>query len=492
MESIALAKKSFDLAGVPVPTIYQLKNMLDDKVWDIYANGLTCTINQYDSDSATGMSKKYKPKSVKEVAMFNGAIRPNFNDYRDNFMSRSEFSNGNKFLDNLFQSTDKYIIYQENLMQFFEALGIKPSESIGLIKKISKKKIKPEMFEALVDRLRNGWLKAVGDLDEFDETWEKIQTFMSYGFNSPHSLAMAYDSLYEAYPKAHYPLAYYTVALEMYSDDERRTRILTEELSYFGIKLKRPKFRYSKSEYLMDKESNSIYKGIKSYKYLNEQVSNELYNLRDKVYNNFIELLEDLLNTSINSRQLDILIRLGFFEEFGGSKKLLEEVEIFNSLYGKKVLTLTKLPLGLTLEELKPFVGKLTEKQAREIDIDNLMNYCESKLKNEDLSIKEIILAQKEYQGYIDYKDESWNKDVYIATNIKTTKWSTFVGLYNLHDGTQKELKVDKRTFTRNPLQQYDTIYAIIEERDKKKKVDGQWVSTSEKQSVLANYRIVV
>ena len=106
--------------------------------------------------------------------------------------------------------------------------------------------------------------------------------------------------------------------------------------------------------------------------------------------------------------------------------------------------------------------------------------------------MNESNIALNEYQGYIDYKDQSWNKDVYIAANIKTTKWSTFIGLYNLHDGTQTELKVDKRTFTRNPLQQYDTIYAIIEERDKKKLVKGQWVSTGEKQSVLANYRIVV
>ena len=120
------------------------------------------------------------------------------------------------------------------------------------------------------------------------------------------------------------------------------------------------------------------------------------------------------------------------------------------------------------------------------------MDYCVSKLENKDITMKDTFEAMMEYQGYIDYKDESWNKDVYVATNIKTTKWSTFVGLYNLHDGTQKELKIDKRTFTRNPLQQYDTIYAIIEERDKKKKVDGQWVSTGEKQSVLANYRIVV
>ena len=62
----------------------------------------------------------------------------------------------------------------------------------------------------------------------------------------------------------------------------------------------------------------------------------------------------------------------------------------------------------------------------------------------------------------------------------------------NLRWVTQKELKVDKRTFNRNPLQQYDIIYAIIEERDKKKQVNGQWVSTGEKQSILANYRIVV
>ena len=298
--------------------------------------------------------------------------------------------------------------------------------------------------------------------------------------------------MYGAYLKSHYPLQYYTVSLNTFDDDERRTRILTKELSYFGIKLKRPKFRYSKSEYLMDKESNSIYKGIKSYKYLNEQVSNELYDLRDKVYNNFIELLEDLLHISIDNRQLDILIKLGFFEEFGKGQYLLNIVKIFNALYGKKILNLTKLPLGLTVEEIKPYANKLTEKQAREIDMVGLMNHCVSKLENKDLTMENKFKAMMEYQGYIDYKDEAWNEDVYVVTNIKATKWSTFIGLYNLHDGTQKELKVDKRTFTRNPLQQFDTIYAIIEERDRKKQVDGQWVSTGEKQNILANYRIVV
>lgn len=493
VESIALAKKAFDLAEVPIPSIYKFKTMLDDKVWDIYAKGITCTINQYDSDWATNMSKKYKPCSVKEVAMFNGAIRPNFNDYRDGFMAREEFTNGNEFLDKLFEPTDKYILYQENLMQFFEALGIKPSESIGLIKKISKKKIKPEMFDALTERLKEGWLKAIGNMEDFDETWEKIQTFMSYGYNTPHSLAMCYDSLYEAYPKAHYPLAYYTVALDMYRDDERRTKILTKELDYFGIKLKNPRFRYSKSEYMMDKESNSIYKGISSYKYLNEIVGEELYILKDKRYNNFMELLVDLQGTSINSRQLDILIRLDFFQEFGGSKKLLKEVEIFNSLYGKKVLNLTKLPLGLSLDEIRPFVGKLTEKQVREIDIENLMNYCESKLKNEDLSLKDKFEAMLEYQGYISYKDESWNENVYVITGFKTNKYgTTFVSIYNLKRGVSLDIKVYKKTLSQNPIDEYDVIYAVIKDKNKIRKDKDGWITLDETEKILESYRKVV
>lgn len=482
----------YELLDKDVPSIKEFNELLDYKTFDIYKNGLTCTINQCDSDWASPLVKKYAPSNLAEMSAFVAGIRPGFASLLDNFLERKPYTTHVKELDDLLEDSYHYLMYQESIMKYLIWLGIEEKETYDIIKKISKKKFKEKELEELKAKLLKGWIKVVGEEEGFNETWKVVEDASRYSFNASHSLSYAYDSLYGAYLKAHYPLQYYTVSLNTFDDDERRTRVLTKELSYFGIKLKRPKFRYSKSEYLMDKESNSIYKGIKSYKYLNEQVSNELYNLRDKVYNNFIELLEDLLNISINSRQLDILIRLGFFEEFGKSQYLLDIVEIFNALQGKKVLNLTKLPLGLTVEEIKPYANKLSEKQAREIDIKNLINYCVSKLKNKELSMKDIFKAMMEYQGYIDYKDETWNKEVYVATNIKATKWSTFVGLYNLHDGTQKELKVDKRTFTRNPLQQFDTVYATIEERDKKKKVDGQWVSTGEKQNVLSNYRIVV
>lgn len=65
-----------NMANIPIPTIEELNNLLDNKTFDIYANGLTCTINQADSIWATNLVKKYKPKSVAEMSAFVAVIRP--------------------------------------------------------------------------------------------------------------------------------------------------------------------------------------------------------------------------------------------------------------------------------------------------------------------------------------------------------------------------------------------------------------------------------
>ena len=101
------------------------------------------------------------------------------------------------------------------------------------------------------------------------------------------------------------------------------------------MKLKNAKFRYSKDIYFFDKETNSIFKGVESIKYLNKEVGEYLYSLRNKQYNSFIELLDDIKGI-VNSRQLNILIELDYFSEFGKSKKLKDIVEIYNTICNKK------------------------------------------------------------------------------------------------------------------------------------------------------------
>lgn len=486
----------YELLDKDVPSIREFNELLDYKTFDIYKNGLTCTINQCDSDWASPLVKKYAPSNLAEMSAFVAGIRPGFASLLDNFLERKPYTTHVKELDDLLEDSYHYLMYQESIMKYLIWLGIEEKETYDIIKKISKKKFKEKELEELKTKLLKGWMKVVGEEEGFNETWKVVEDASRYSFNASHSLSYAYDSLYGAYLKSHYPLQYYTVSLNTFNDDERRTRILTKELSYFGIKVKRPKFRYSKADYMMDKETNSIYKGISSYKYLNEKVGEELYCLRNNEYPTFMDLLMDLQATSINNRQLDILIRLDFFEEFGGSKKLLEEVKIFEALYGKKVLNREKLPLGLTFNEIRPFANKITEKQIREIDILSLMNYCEMKLSNEDLPLKDKFKAMLEYQGFISYKDDSWNEDVYAVLKIKTNSYGTpFVTLYNLNKGEMLEVKVYKKTLSRNPLDEYDVIYvASIPDRNKKRmdKATGEWITLSETEKILETYRRVI
>ena len=245
-----------------MPSTSELNLLLDDKVWHIYEKGLTCTINQADSKFATDLVKKYKPKSIAEMSAFVASIRPGFASLLDNFIERKPYTTGVIELDNLLKDSYHYLMYQESIMKYLIWLGIEESETYTIIKKIAKKKFKEEELINLKEKLKNGWSNIVGREEGFEETWQVVEDASRYSFNASHSLSYAYDSLYGAYLKSHYPLEYYTVVMNSYSDDSERTARLTNEMKYFNIKLKNPKFRYSKGEYFFDRKTNSIYKGV--------------------------------------------------------------------------------------------------------------------------------------------------------------------------------------------------------------------------------------
>ena len=334
-----LISETFAEIGIPIIDAHTLlEKIKDDKnVWDLFANGITCTLNQVDSDNGMQQAKRYGIKSFEDGALIAAAIRPSFDAWRPKFLNHEEYSTGSKDLDEVLKQTQHYILFQENLMQYFDWLGITPAESIGLIKKISKKKIKPEDFQKLEIRLRDNWIKQTGSEDMFDETWDMIQGCMAYGFASPHAAATSLDMCYGAYLKAYYPYEYMTVCLNNYSDDATRTAKLKKELDYFGIKLTNIKFGMSRANYSYDKEKGIISKGIGSVKYLNSNVAEELYELsKTNTYNNFIDLLQDISdNTTLNSKQLNILIRLDYFSEFGEINELLFLSDLFSNYYDK-------------------------------------------------------------------------------------------------------------------------------------------------------------
>lgn len=463
-------------ADIPIPSITELETKLDKKTWDIYANGITCTVNQADSDFATNLVKEYKPTSVAEMSAFVRAIRPGFASLLDNFIKRKPYTTNVPELDELLEDSFHYLMYQESIMKYLIWLGIDESKTYTILKKIAKKKFKAEELEILHSTLKENWKEKIGSEDNFEETWQVVEDASRYSFNASHSLSYAYDSIYCAYLKSHYPFEYYAEALNMYSDDTTRTAKMTNELKYFNIKLENPSFINADYNYSIDKENRIIYKGMNSIKYLNEKCCKRISELSKNKPNDFITLLNELKGYA-NSRQIDVLIGLGFFEYYGKSNKLRDIVKLYDNVYSKKQFKKEKIK---DYEDIfRKYSNVETEKMFKDVDLDNLCNELSDKyIENTDISNREKVGYFLEYTGTCDLKFSNvgkWN----CVLMEKPTRYKRYskIKLYNLMMGKSHEFKISNDVLDENKINVYDLInVSYIEKKPKSKKVGDKWI----------------
>lgn len=466
-----IVEDTCELAGIPIPTLTELDSLLDDKVFKVYEKGLTCTVNQADSDFATPLVMKYKPKSVSEVCAFVAAIRPGFKSLLHNFLERKPYTTGVKELDDLLQDSFHYMLYQESIMKYLIWLGIEESETYTIIKKISKKKFKEDELKKLKAQLHKGWVKVVGKEAGFEQTWQVVEDASKYSFNASHSLAYAYDSLYCAYLKAHYPLEYYSATLNLYEKDSARTKKLINELSYFGIKIEKAMFRHSKGTYFFNKETNTIYKGVSSIKGLNEEVGEFLYRLKDKDIS-FIDLIS-MKDNPMNKTHFETLIKLDFFREFGKQQYLLELYSLYKK-YGS-ISQLKKDNLDFSISIAKECSGKETAKLFKEIDTDKLIKLLSNHINNIDLPRAEQISFSMEYTGAFDLTDDL-GKLTYVVSVFNEFK-DYRLDVINVRTGNKYRFRAKKGVI---PKLKENSIIQIEElEKTQKNVLEGdKWVKS--------------
>jgi DNA polymerase III alpha subunit len=478
----------------PIMTIKEILNNIDENVWKLFDNGLTCTLNQVDGTWATDLLMKFKPRTLEELAMFVAAIRPSFESLRDDFIDRKVYTTGSKYLDNLFKNTYNRCVFQENIMKYFEWLGVTPAESIGLIKKISKKKIHKEDFDKLEEQLKKHWKENTGSYDGFDESWADMQSNMSYSFNSPHGLATALDCLYCAYLKANYPVEYYTVVFNLYSDDNSKSERLTNECKYFNIQIKPPVFRHSTSEYSCDVENKIIYKGIGSIKNIGDNCGNNLYILKENNYSCFTDLLFDIFTNSLaNKTEIEKLIKIDFFKEFGDINLLLPTFEIFQKLYKRKSFKISDLDTyNLTKDEVSKFSEKTTDKQFSGVNMKLLIEHICSKLKYIPITNIERMSNEMGILGHTDLIDNTIDENILVVGNIETNKYGNkFATLYSPKYGEYYQRKINKYSYADHPCDSGDIIKVVFNTQFKRRQIDGEWTKSDEKEEILKNFSII-
>lgn len=490
LDNIGVINKCCKMVGIDRITPDNV-DLEDEKVWKSIIEDST-SIFQWESDSAksflkTFMSDETLEKVRKIIPNFsmikwfsygNGLIRPACKEFRDDVAKGIIYDNGLKEINDFLAPTMGRVAMQEDIMMFLvEFCGYSMSQADvvrrGIAKKKGTEKLLPEIENSFIDFASEKYNISKDKCREVIKPFlQTVQDASEYAFSWNHSDSYSIIGYVLGYLRYYYPLEYLTSSLNVFAGKTEKMTEITYMTNKLGIIINPPKWGYSKGEYFPDKDTNSIYKGIGSIKYLNSHIGDELYNIANNThFRNFLEVLVILTDQSIiDSRGIEILIKLGYFDCFGKSKYLLDMFNKFKNRYKKTHKDKTK-------------IARLQE----------IIEYSNT-LENVELPLKDIIEAEKEFVGYVSYINKSYNDRTMIATEVKINKWGTpFVTLYKINNGTSTTVKVDKRYFNNKPISQYDLLCVIsLDEKFKRRKVNGEWIRLDEKEYVLSSYRRVL
>ncbi len=518
LDNIGLINQTCKLAGIKRLTPQNVKD--DINVWNSIRDDTTL-IFQFESSFASDYIKDlFSDKTISKIkehnpnfsyidlmSVANGALRPAGESYRDALKQGDVKDNGHEALNNMLASTNGFLVYQEQIIQFLhDFCGYSMGEADVVRRHFAKK----YGTEDDIPKIHDGFIKTMKEkYNTSEEEAEKIigdflqviEDASNYLFSLNHALPYSYIGYVCGYLRYYYPLEFLTSALNIFETDIDETNAIVKYANKVGITIHGIKFGKSESKYTMDKENNCIYKGIASIKYCNADIANELLTLSKKHYNTFIELLKDIYEkTSLNSRQLNILIGLNFFSDFGKNKYLMDIVEVYNKFSECKIIkksNLEELYNQYHLNEflIKKYSAKETAKQYRDIDNKHLVKALCKQIPQKSLSIMEQIQFEQEMLGYIEYVNDKIPKHFWIVIEFKTYNNSSkpYLTLYRLNDGFIAKTKVKRaKVFDSNPFGLYSIlIFEDFSYEHKHKKVDDKWIETDETEPILNAYEVL-
>ena len=533
LDNIQIINETCKLAGIERLTPQNVDDN-DEAVWQSIKED-TLGIFQWDGSGSYYIKDLFSDETIKRIkevypdfryidlmACGNGAIRPAGASYRDELAQGIFRDNGHKALNDLLAPTLGYLVYQEQIIAFLNQFCGYTMGEADIVRRGFAKKTGTEQF---IPQIKSGFIKTMKEKYEVEEEESEhiVESFIqviedasSYLFSLNHSLPYSYIGYICGYLRYYYPLEFMTVVLNVCKDDAEKTNKAIDYVKKHDMVIKPPKFRYSRAEYFMDKETNSIYKGMASIKYMNAQVSEELYKLKDNQYNNFMDLLIDVYDkTSINSRQLTILIVIDFFEEFGKSQKLLDIVELYENIMSKKIkskkgeVSFNKVDLPYPQEIIKKYATeKSKEDKYKQYKVERALELCNELMNDihniEMPSIYKIRMCF-DTMGECNYYFEDYNPTTCIVVDVITKFKTKKAWLFSIASGHIAEVNIGEGYYNLQPFKALDVIDVFeitqkpkkerreveVEDKNGNKVTKMKYVPTGEMRLYLSEYHLL-
>lgn len=290
----------------------------DKKTMQLFSEGKTDAIFQFESSGMQDICRRLKPKELEDLSALNALYRPGPLDggMVEEFILRHRGTKQVEYIvpemEDILKNTFGVLVYQEQIMQIAQKLAGYSLGEADMMRRAMGKKKKEEMDPHEVKFIGGAMTRGIAKKTA-KEIFDLMAKFADYGFNRSHSIAYAYLAFQTGYLKAHYPAFFYSAVLSHEADDSAKVYKYSNELRSMGLSLLPPDVNESDEGFTPAK--NSVRFGLSAIKGMGAASAKAIIDARAKgPFTSLFDFATRVEQGAVNKRSLESLITAGAFD----------------------------------------------------------------------------------------------------------------------------------------------------------------------------------
>jgi len=306
----------------------------DPKTYQIFQDGQTYGIFQFESSGMREILRKAKPQRLDDLIALNALYRPGplRSGMVDDFIARKQGKTEVTYelaqLEPVLADTYGVIAYQEQVMRISNVLaGFTLGEADLLRKAMGKKN--PEVMAKMRGKFIDGAKKQGHNEKKATHIFELMEHFAGYGFNKSHSTAYAFLAYQTAYLKANYPWHFASALLTIEAQNTDKLALYLGECREREIPVLPPDINESQLRFSVEPQKGVRF-GLTAIKNVGEGAIQSLLSVRAKQgrITSLHALAQDLDLRLVNKRVFESLVKAGAFDSLTESDQPLAALPI--------------------------------------------------------------------------------------------------------------------------------------------------------------------
>ncbi len=310
-------------------------NYEDKNVYDMISTGKCEGIFQLESAGMKNFMKELKPQSIEDLIAGISLYRPGPMDFIPQYIkgknNPGDITYDCPMLEPILKPTYGCIVYQEQVMQIVRDLaGYSLGRSDLVRRAMSKKKtsvMEKERQNFIYGNLEENVPGCISNgIDEktANKIYDDMIDFAKYAFNKSHAACYAVVAYQTAYLKTYYPVEFMAALMTSVVDNTDKVAGYIYACRQMNIQMLPPDVNTSDMEFSV--EDNAIRFGLSAVKSLGRPTIKAIIDERNKSRFTSMQDFISRLNTDLNKRTLENLIKSGAFDTFGNNRRQMMSV----------------------------------------------------------------------------------------------------------------------------------------------------------------------